>query len=150
MIADDEQSTLGEAGSEPEFDFVTGDLSFISLTLVLPALVPFLKTGGNLLALVKPQFELQPGQVGKGGIVRDPALYAVVERRIRDACESLGLTVAGWFDSPIAGGDGNREFLSGPASGPMNEWKEARYGHERSRDAPGREGHHRGASASEF
>jgi 23S rRNA (cytidine1920-2'-O)/16S rRNA (cytidine1409-2'-O)-methyltransferase len=90
---------------------VTGDLSFISLTLVLPALVPFLKTGGNLLALVKPQFELQPGQVGKGGIVRDPALYAVVERRIRDACESLGLAVAGWFDSPIAGGDGNREFF---------------------------------------
>ena len=111
LIADDDQSTLGEAGSEPEFDFVTGDLSFISLTLVLPALVPFLKTGGNLLALVKPQFELQPGQVGKGGIVRDPALYAVVERRIRDACESLGLTVAGWFDSPIAGGDGNREFF---------------------------------------
>jgi len=111
LIAGDDQSTLGEAGSEPEFDFVTGDLSFISLTLVLPALVPFLKTGGNLLALVKPQFELQPGQVGKGGIVRDPALYAVVERRIRDACESLGLAVAGWFDSPIAGGDGNREFF---------------------------------------
>ncbi len=54
LIADDDQSTLGEAGSDPEFDFVTGDLSFISLTLVLPALVPFLKTGGNLLALVKP------------------------------------------------------------------------------------------------
>jgi 23S rRNA (cytidine1920-2'-O)/16S rRNA (cytidine1409-2'-O)-methyltransferase len=55
----------------PVFDVVTGDLSFISLTLVLPALVPLLAPGGHLLMLVKPQFELQPGQVGKGGIVRD-------------------------------------------------------------------------------
>jgi len=83
----------------------------IDITLVLPALVPLLKAGGHLLMLVKPQFELQPGQVGKGGIVRDPALYAVVERRIRDACAELGLVVADWFDSPIAGGDGNREFF---------------------------------------
>ena len=52
--------------------FITGDLSFISLTLVLPALVPLLQPDGDLLMLVKPQFELQPGQVGKGGIVRDP------------------------------------------------------------------------------
>lgn len=93
------------------FDLVTGDLSFISLTLVLPALVPLLKPGGQLLMLAKPQFELQPGQLGKGGIVRDPALYAQVERRLRDACASLGLAVQGWYDSPIAGGDGNREFF---------------------------------------
>jgi 23S rRNA (cytidine1920-2'-O)/16S rRNA (cytidine1409-2'-O)-methyltransferase len=93
------------------FDFITGDLSFISLTLVLPALVPFLAPGGDLLMLVKPQFELQPGQVGKGGIVRDPALYAVVEQRIRDCCAALGLVVQAWFDSPITGGDGNREFF---------------------------------------
>jgi 23S rRNA (cytidine1920-2'-O)/16S rRNA (cytidine1409-2'-O)-methyltransferase len=94
------------------FELVTGDLSFISLTLVLPALTPLLKAaGGHLLMLVKPQFELQPGQVGKGGLVRDPALYPQVERRLRDCCESLGLAVVGWYDSPIAGGDGNREFF---------------------------------------
>ena len=61
--------------------------------------------------LVKPQFELQPGDIGKGGIVRDPALYEQVERRLRAACEALGLVVRGWYDSPIAGGDGNREFF---------------------------------------
>lgn len=93
------------------FDLVTGDLSFISLALVLPALVPLLKPGGQLLMLAKPQFELQPGQLGKGGIVREPALYAQVERKLREACVSLGLQVRGWYDSPIAGGDGNREFF---------------------------------------
>ena len=95
----------------PEFDLVVGDLSFISQTLVLPAVVPMLKAGGTLLTLVKPQFELQPGQVGKGGIVRDPAMYAIVEQRLRDTCAALDLTVTAWFDSPIAGGDGNREFF---------------------------------------
>lgn len=94
-----------------DFDLVVGDLSFISSTLVLPALVPLLKGGGALLMLVKPQFELQPGQVGKRGIVTDPALYAVVEKRIRDCCASLGLQVKGWYDSPVTGGDGNREFF---------------------------------------
>jgi 23S rRNA (cytidine1920-2'-O)/16S rRNA (cytidine1409-2'-O)-methyltransferase len=94
-----------------DFDLITGDLSFISLTLVLPALAPLLKAGGRLLMLVKPQFELQPGQIGKGGLVRDPALYAQVEQRLRECCGSLGLTVLGWYDSPIAGGDGNREFF---------------------------------------
>lgn len=95
----------------PAFDLVTGDLSFISLTLVLPALVPLLKQGGHLLMLVKPQFELQPGQVGKGGIVRDPALYAQVEQRIRECCAALPLRDLRWFDSAIEGGDGNREFF---------------------------------------
>ena len=95
----------------PAFDLITGDVSFISLTLVLPALVPLLKADGALLMLVKPQFELQPGQVGKGGIVRDEALYAVVEKRIRDCCADLGLAVTAWFASPIDGGDGNREFF---------------------------------------
>lgn len=94
-----------------QFDVITGDLSFISLTLVLPALMPLLGLGGDLLMLVKPQFELQPGQVGKGGIVRDTALFEVVEKRLRDACQDLGLQVMGWFDTPISGGDGNREFF---------------------------------------
>jgi 23S rRNA (cytidine1920-2'-O)/16S rRNA (cytidine1409-2'-O)-methyltransferase len=93
------------------FDLVTGDLSFISLTLVLPALAPLMRPGGHLLMLAKPQFELQPAQIGKGGVVRDAALYPVVEQRLRDACVALGLAVIGWYDSPIAGGDGNREFF---------------------------------------
>jgi 23S rRNA (cytidine1920-2'-O)/16S rRNA (cytidine1409-2'-O)-methyltransferase len=95
----------------PEFDLIVADLSFISQTLVLPAVVPLLKNGGTLLTLVKPQFELQPGQVGKGGIVKDAAMYLLVEQRLREACAALGLTVTAWFDSPIAGGDGNREFF---------------------------------------
>ena len=93
------------------FDLLVGDVSFISLTLVLPGVVPLLKPGGHLLMLVKPQFELQPGQVGKGGIVRDASLYAVVEQRIRTALDELGLQIQAWLDSPIEGGDGNREFF---------------------------------------
>ena len=93
------------------FDLIVGDVSFISLTLVLPGVVPLLRSGGHLLMLVKPQFELQPGQVGKGGIVRDAALYPLVQARICDACAALGLQVQAWFDSPIEGGDGNREFF---------------------------------------
>jgi 23S rRNA (cytidine1920-2'-O)/16S rRNA (cytidine1409-2'-O)-methyltransferase len=93
------------------FDLIVADLSFISQTLVLPAVVPMLKAGGTLLTLVKPQFELQPGQVGKGGIVKDEAMYAIVEERVRTACADLGLTVTAWFDSAIEGGDGNREFF---------------------------------------
>ncbi|MEO5661257.1 MAG: TlyA family RNA methyltransferase [Polaromonas sp.] len=98
-------------GFDPVFDVLTGDLSFISLTLVLPAVVRLLKADGQLLMLVKPQFELQPGQIGKGGIVRDAAHFAFVEKRLRDACAGLGLDVLAWLDSPIAGGDGNREFF---------------------------------------
>ncbi|MDP2820255.1 MAG: TlyA family RNA methyltransferase [Polaromonas sp.] len=93
------------------FDFLTGDLSFISLTLVLPAVLRLLKPGGNALMLVKPQFELQPGQIGKGGIVRDASHFEFVEKRLRDACTALGMTVKAWLPSPIEGGDGNREFF---------------------------------------
>lgn len=91
------------------FDLIVGDLSFISLSLVLPALAPLL--GGTLLMLVKPQFELQPADIGKGGLVKEPAAYARVEARLREACAALRLKVVDWFDSPIAGGDGNREFF---------------------------------------
>lgn len=104
-----------EDGAAPEFapafDLIVADLSFISQTLVLPAVVALLKAGGTLLTLVKPQFELQPGQVGKGGIVKDAAHYPFIEQRLREACTELGLTVSAWFDSPIEGGDGNREFF---------------------------------------
>jgi 23S rRNA (cytidine1920-2'-O)/16S rRNA (cytidine1409-2'-O)-methyltransferase len=108
----------GEGGGEEatnspgtQFDVVVADLSFISLTLVLPALVSLVKDGGHFLLLVKPQFELQPGQVGKGGIVKDPARHAEVEQRLRECCAALGLKVLDWFDSPISGGDGNHEFF---------------------------------------
>ncbi len=107
----DHEDRQADSGFNPVFDFLTGDLSFISLTLVLPAVVRLLKADGHLLMLVKPQFELQPGQVGKGGIVRDPAHFEFVEKRLRDTCAALGLDVLGWLDSPIAGGDGNREFF---------------------------------------
>lgn len=95
----------------PAFDVLVADVSFISLTLILPAVVALLKPGAELVMLVKPQFELQPGQVGKGGVVRDAAMYEVVKDRLHQACVTLGLHVQAWFDSPIAGGDGNREFF---------------------------------------
>jgi 23S rRNA (cytidine1920-2'-O)/16S rRNA (cytidine1409-2'-O)-methyltransferase len=107
----DEDAEFDGAGFEPVFDFLTGDLSFISLTLVLPAVVRLLRADGQLLMLVKPQFELQPGQVGKGGIVRDAALFESIEKRLRECCAGLGLQVLAWLESPIAGGDGNREFF---------------------------------------
>ena len=110
--ADSESDQSGfDAEFNPVFDFLTGDLSFISLTLVLPAAVRLLKPDGQLLMLVKPQFELQPGQIGKGGIVREPELFAFVEKRLRDCCFELGLAVLGWLPSAIDGGDGNREFF---------------------------------------
>ena len=95
------------------FDVIVGDVSFISLTLVLPALLPLLGPHGHLLMLVKPQFELQPHDIGKGGLVKDPASYPKVEARLREACASLGLYVLGYWPSAIAGGDGNKEFWIG-------------------------------------
>ncbi|HEX6707499.1 MAG TPA: TlyA family RNA methyltransferase [Albitalea sp.] len=104
-------ATLGAAWPAGGFALVVGDLSFISLSLVLPALAPLVAADGALLMLVKPQFELQPAQIGKGGLVKEPALHAQVEARIRRACGDAGLAVLDWFDSPIAGGDGNREYF---------------------------------------
>ena len=104
-------SDLGNAVPNEGFDLIVGDLSFISLTLVLPQLPPLLADRGDLLLLVKPQFEVGPDNVGKGGIVRDPTLHDKVERKLRRCAASLGLTVRAWFASPLAGGDGNREFF---------------------------------------
>jgi 23S rRNA (cytidine1920-2'-O)/16S rRNA (cytidine1409-2'-O)-methyltransferase len=95
------------------FDWVVGDVSFISLTLVLPALLPLVKRGGTLLMLVKPQFELQPSDIGKGGLVKDQASYVQVQARLREACANLQLDVLGYWPSAIAGGDGNQEFWIG-------------------------------------
>lgn len=106
-----DRTTLGAHCPPQGFDLIVGDLSFISLTLVLAALVPLLAPAGTLLLLVKPQFELQPHQLGKGGVVRDASLYAQVESRLRTACAQAALQVHAWMDSPIRGGDGNREFF---------------------------------------
>lgn len=93
------------------FDIIVADVSFISLSLVLPPALPILRTGGHLLSLVKPQFEAGRAALGKGGIVRDASVYAVVREKISQLCHSAGLQVHAWFDSPITGGDGNREFF---------------------------------------
>ena len=93
------------------FDLIVCDASFISLTLLLPQWPALLAAGGDILALVKPQFEVGPQGLAKGGIVRDARLYREVEDKLRAAAHDAGLTVRGWYDSPIAGGDGNREFF---------------------------------------
>lgn len=102
---------LAPVAAPASVDVLVLDVSFISQTLLWPALLPWLKPGAALLMLVKPQFELQPGQVGKGGIVRDSALYLAVRQRLEAAAAALGLDVLRWLDSPIKGGDGNREFF---------------------------------------
>ncbi len=112
LNARDVSGSAFESNHPPQaFGFVTGDVSFISMTLVLPTLVRSLAPDGHLLMLVKPQFELQPQDIGKHGLVKDAASYARVEARIREACAAHALTVRDWFASPIEGGDGNREFF---------------------------------------
>ncbi len=93
------------------FDLVVMDVSFISQTLILPGLPALMKPGGWLVSLVKPQFEVGREFIGKGGLVRDTSRYAVVEQNVRGCANESGLEVAAFFDSPIEGGDGNREFL---------------------------------------
>ena len=93
------------------FDLIVGDLSFIPLPLVLAPLAKLLAPTGTLLMLVKPQFELQPKDIGKGGLVRNAASYTEVEHKLRAAVAALGLQVIDYFESAIAGGDGNREFF---------------------------------------
>ncbi len=105
------KAEFADAVIEPSFELIVGDVSFISLTLVLPALHSLLRPNGQMLLLVKPQFELQPADIGKGGLVKDEASYGRVEQRLRSACAELGLEVLNWLDSPITGGDGNREFF---------------------------------------
>ena len=87
------------------------DVSFISQTLILPEIAALLPAGGQLISLVKPQFELSPGALDKRGVVRDAKRFAEVEANIRRSCDACGLTIQHWQESPITGGDGNREFL---------------------------------------
>jgi 23S rRNA (cytidine1920-2'-O)/16S rRNA (cytidine1409-2'-O)-methyltransferase len=91
-------------------DFLTCDVSFISVTLILPAAVPLLRPAGQMVILIKPQFEVGKGQVGKGGIVRDPALHQAACRRVADAVSAFGFATE-IMDSPILGAEGNQEFL---------------------------------------
>ena len=102
---------LGEHAPPQGFDLLVCDASFISLALLLPQWAALLAPAGHVLALVKPQFEVGPQGLGKGGIVRDPVRYAEVEARLRIAADAAGLLILDWFDSPITGGDGNREFF---------------------------------------
>ena len=87
------------------------DVSFISLTLVLPPVAALLTDGGMIVALIKPQFELSRAEVGRGGVVRDDAARQRAVDKIRDFALRLGWNWGGVVDSPVAGADGNRELL---------------------------------------
>lgn len=98
-------------GLIPPVDWVVSDVSFISLEKALPGPLALARTGATLAALIKPQFEAGPANVGRGGIVKDPEVHEAVRARIRTFLEASGWDVLGEAESPIAGGDGNREFL---------------------------------------
>lgn len=98
---------------DPLPDLAVIDASFISLNLVLPPVLALLKRPAEVLALVKPQFEVGKGAVGKGGIVRDPKQHEAVLSGMRTLADELGAEMLGICDSPITGADGNREFLMG-------------------------------------
>ena len=91
-------------------DLAVCDVSFISVTLILPAVVPLLRPGGQMVILIKPQFEVGKGQVGKGGIVRDPELHQAACQRVEQAVRESGFETA-MIESPITGAEGNKEFL---------------------------------------
>ena len=93
------------------FDLVTMDVSFISVRQVLPALVPVLAPGADLVVLVKPQFEAGREEVGKGGLVRDAVVQARTVEDVTAAANALGLTRVAAVESPITGTEGNREFF---------------------------------------
>jgi 23S rRNA (cytidine1920-2'-O)/16S rRNA (cytidine1409-2'-O)-methyltransferase len=104
---------LSEAEVPELVDLLVADVSFISLTLVLPASLARLRPGGQAVVLVKPQFELSREEVGRGGVVRDPALHQKAVERIRGWVEGFpGLEWRGVLESPIRGGDGNVEYLA--------------------------------------
>jgi 23S rRNA (cytidine1920-2'-O)/16S rRNA (cytidine1409-2'-O)-methyltransferase len=94
-----------------QVDLITIDVSFISLTLIFPVLKSFLKPEARVLCLVKPQFEVGKGEVGKGGLVKDPRKHQEVLDKIRHAAEDLEYQVEGIIDSPILGMEGNKEFF---------------------------------------
>jgi len=96
---------IGEAA-----DFLCCDVSFISVTLILPAIVPLLRPAGQMVILIKPQFEVGKGLVGRGGIVREPKLHQAACERVERAVREIGFETE-ITESPIAGAEGNKEFL---------------------------------------
>ena len=104
---------LDPAAIPEPIDLAVIDVSFISLTLVLPCVIRFLREPAWVIALVKPQFEVGKGQVGRGGIVRDDAQRQAVTEKVQACAEQLGLAPIGVLDSPVPGQKGNREILVG-------------------------------------
>jgi len=94
-----------------EIDFACCDVSFISATRILPALPPLMKLDAGLVVLVKPQFEVGKGEVGKGGIVRDPRQHRETVEKVRAALAEIGFSRVEEMESPILGAEGNKEFL---------------------------------------
>lgn len=109
--ARDTDSLRAAVAAHAPFDLIVADVSFISLTKVIDAWHALLSARGCVLSLVKPQFEVGSDNIGRGGIVRDPALYVGVEKTVRDAFIARGFAVLKYIASPIEGGDGNREFF---------------------------------------
>ena len=103
--------TMGMDVAPGPYDLITVDVSFISLTLVIPNLLPRLRPGGLLLALVKPQFEVGRKDVGKGGVVRDQRLIDQAVAKVQEAMASQGLKLLGRCASPIKGPKGNQEVF---------------------------------------
>jgi len=97
---------------QEKFDLAVMDVSFISATKVLPAIVPLMLTTGAIITLIKPQFEVGRGEVGSGGIVRDPKQRLRVVEEVNNAATELGLKVTNVIESPIQGAEGNVEFLA--------------------------------------
>ena len=115
-----ERTNIRYLESLPEpCDLGTIDVSFISLDLVLPAVVRLVKPGAGILPLIKPQFEAGKGQVGKGGVVRDPAIHRAVLERVLGRANACGLAVLGLIRSPLLGPAGNVEFLAHLRHGPV-------------------------------
>jgi 23S rRNA (cytidine1920-2'-O)/16S rRNA (cytidine1409-2'-O)-methyltransferase len=94
-----------------KFDLIVMDVSFISVTKIFSTLLPLLKDNGKIITLVKPQFEIEKGEVGKGGIVRETEKHEKVITQVNQAAEDIGLCVLDIIESPILGADGNKEFL---------------------------------------
>ncbi|MBX7172578.1 MAG: TlyA family RNA methyltransferase [Pyrinomonadaceae bacterium] len=95
-----------------KFNLIVMDVSFISVTKILPALKNLLTENGRIIVLIKPQFEVGKGEVGKGGIVKDEAKHQEVIEKINSFADSIDLKNLGLIDSPILGADGNKEFLA--------------------------------------
>lgn len=95
-----------------KFDLIVMDVSFISVTKIFPALPGLLKDDGKMIVLIKPQFEVGKGEVGKGGIVREPEKHERVIAEVNASAGKNGFNIAGLTDSPILGADGNKEFLA--------------------------------------